>query len=164
MRESDLSKLDQDQRWMERAIKLSAESMNSGGGPFGAVVICENELVAEGSNSVTASCDPTAHAEVVAIRLACQRLGRFELNDCSIYASCEPCPMCFGAIYWARIREVVYGCARDDAASVGFDDAAIYEELDVPPGSRRIPMRSTMSQQAKATLERWRDFPSDRMY
>ena len=121
---------------MREAIKLSAESVRSGGGPFGAVIVRNGEIIARGENRVTVCNDPTAHAEVSAIREAAARMGTYDLSGCEIYSSCEPCPMCLGAIYWARLDRLYYAGTRADAANVGFDDAHIYEELPLDPSPR----------------------------
>jgi tRNA(Arg) A34 adenosine deaminase TadA len=127
-------------KFLERAIELSSEGMKSGmGGPFGCVVVKDGRIVGEGCNQVTATNDPTAHAEVVAIRNACHNLDTFQLTDCDIYASCEPCPMCLGAIYWARPRRVIYANTKGDAAAIDFDDQFIYREIEKCNEDRRIP-------------------------
>ena len=125
--------------FMRRAAALALEKIEGGGGPFGALVVRGGEIVAEGWNAVTTTNDPTAHAEVMAIREACRRLGTFSLPDCDIVTSCEPCPMCLGAIYWARLRHIHYANTRREAAAIGFDDAVIYDELPLPPEARTIP-------------------------
>jgi guanine deaminase len=126
--------------FMRRAAALALEKMRSNvGGPFGAVVVRDGEIVAEGWNEVTSSNDPTAHAEVVAIRRACARLATFQLSDCDIFSNCEPCPMCLGAIYWARLRHVYYVHTRAEAAAIGFDDDFIYREIALDPAARAIP-------------------------
>lgn len=130
---------------MARAIELAIENVRSGrGGPFAAVVVKGGKIIAEGANCVTATNDPTAHAEVVAIREACRKLASFELDDCELYTSCEPCPMCLGAIYWARPARIYSACTAADAAKAGFDDAFIYSEITLPPAERRIPMVAMM--------------------
>jgi guanine deaminase len=147
--------------FMARAIQLSIDNVLSGdGGPFGAVIVKNDSIVAEGVNRVTASNDPTAHAEVVAIRAACSKLGVFELTDCEIYTSCEPCPMCLGAIYWARLRRIYFGNVAADAAAVGFDDSFIYRELDHPLTQRSIPMVQMMREQALSAFRAWQDKPN----
>src|ERR1700683_640398 len=129
-----------DSRCMERAIQLSLENVRSGrGGPFAAVVAKDGEIIAEAANRVTATNDPTAHAEIVAIREACRKLGHFELTGCDIYTTCEPCPMCLGAIYWARPARVYFANTQSDAAKIGFDDSFIYREIRTPFRRRRIP-------------------------
>lgn len=141
---------------MARAIELSNENVRSGrGGPFGAVIVKEGKVIAEGANSVTESKDPTAHAEVMAIREACKKLGSFELKGCEIYTSCEPCPMCVGAIYWARLDRVYFAATAADAAEAGFDDQFIYAELSRTPGKRKIPMVRLMRTQALAAFRAW---------
>jgi len=141
---------------MARAVALSAEKMRSGlGGPFGAVIARNGEVLSEGSNEVTSSNDPTAHAEVVAIRAACRRLGSFTLLGCELYTSCEPCPMCLGAIYWARLDRVYYANTRTDAAAIGFDDDHIYRELDKPIDGRAVPFIRLDSEAARRIFREW---------
>ena len=131
---------DADVRFMRRAVELAREGMTSGkGGPFGCVIVRDGEIVGEGCNRVTSTNDPTAHAEVVAIRDACSRLGTFQLDGCTVYASCEPCPMCLGAIYWARPAAIYFGGSKSDAAAAGFDDAFIYDEIGRDISERKIP-------------------------
>jgi tRNA(Arg) A34 adenosine deaminase TadA len=145
-----------EQKWMARAIALAAENARSGqGGPFGAVVVRGDEEIASGVNQVTSSLDPTAHAEVVAIRAACAKLGSFQLDGCEIYSSCEPCPMCLGAIYWARPSRVFFAASASDAAAAGFDDSFIYEQLPLPPDNRSIPMHQVMREEAQAAFRDW---------
>ena len=145
------------EQFMLRAIELSRESMNSlNGGPFGALVVRGNEIISQGTNSVTLWNDPTAHAEIVAIRRACAALKAFQLSGCDIYSSCEPCPMCLGAIYWARPRAVYFAGERTDAAKAGFDDALIYDELLVAPYKRQIPMTQMMRDQGAKVLTEWK--------
>ncbi len=128
------------EEWMVQAIDLAVENVRTGrGGPFAALVVRDNELLSTGVNSVTASNDPTAHAEIVAIRSACQALGGFQLHGCELYATSEPCPMCLGAIYWSRPRAYYYGYTRRQAAEAGFDDAFIYDQLQLPPQKRTVP-------------------------
>ncbi len=141
---------------MERAIQVAIENVRSGrGGPFGALVVRNNELVATGVNLVTGTNDPTAHAEIVAIRAACEKLGTFQLSDCEIYTSCEPCPMCLGAIYWARPKQFYYSCTRQAAALAGFDDAFIYNELCLAPGQRSIPGHCLSPELGGKPFEEW---------
>lgn len=150
---------------MARAIQLSIENVRSGsGGPFGAVVVKDGKVVAEAANRVTASNDPTAHAEVLAIRQACQKLRCFELTGCDLYTSCEPCPMCLGAIYWARIDKVFFGNLAADAAKVGFDDSAIYAEFTEPHAEREIPMIQMMREEALAAFRAWEQQPGKILY
>jgi len=142
--------------FMEQAIRLSMHNVDSHqGGPFGAVIVKDNKIIAEGANEVTAGNDPTAHAEIVAIRNACKKLGTFELRGCSIYTSCEPCPMCLGAIYWARLDTIYYVNTSSDAAAIGFDDSFIYEQLKLPPQERSIPMIRLELEDAKQAFRAW---------
>lgn len=148
--------MDGNEQFMREAIRLSIERMRSGkGGPFGAVVVKDGKIIATGHNKVTSSNDPTAHAEVVAIREACKVLGSFQLNDCEIYTSCEPCPMCMGAIYWARPKKVYYGNTKKDAAEIGFDDQFIYDELDLEIGERKLPMIQLLRDEALEAFIEW---------
>jgi tRNA(Arg) A34 adenosine deaminase TadA len=149
--------MEQNQNFMRRAIALADESVQRGGGPFGAVIVKDGEIVAEGSNSVTLLSDPTAHAEVTAIRGACRQLGTFHLEGCTIYTSCEPCPMCLGAIYWAGIQRIYYGNTRKDAADIGFAHDSIYEELDRPLEERRLPIRQLLRDEARGSFRRWEE-------
>ena len=144
-----------DRSFMAEAIRLASESAASGGGPFGAVIVRDGRIVASGSNSVTRDADPTAHAEVSAIRLACRMLGTHDLSGCTLYTSCEPCPMCLGAIYWAHIDRIFYGNTREDAADVGFYDHFIYEELNVPAEERSIPLTPLMRDEALESFHIW---------
>jgi guanine deaminase len=142
--------------FMARAIKLSIENVESGeGGPFGAVLVQDGKIIAEGKNRVTLTNDPTAHAEVLAIREACQKLKVFELKGCELYTSCEPCPMCLGAIYWTRVDRVYIGNIATDAAKIGFDDAFIYDEINQPHAARKIPMIQMMHEEALAGFRAW---------
>lgn len=144
------------EQYMRRAIELSLEHMQAGdGGPFGCVVVRDGEVVAEGHNRVTSSNDPTAHAEVTAIRGACRVLDTFNLAGCELFTSCEPCPMCLGAIYWARLDRVFYANTKVDAAAVGFDDAFIYDELALPIGGRKVPFVSMLRDEALAVFRAW---------
>ncbi len=152
-------------KFMEMAIRLSEEGQDKGeGGPFGAIVVKDGEVVGKGWNMVTAGNDPTAHAEVTAIRDACRRLGTFQLTGCVVYTSCEPCPMCLGAIYWARPDAVYYANTRDDAAKAGFDDAFIYEEIALPLAARKIPMRQLGHGQALDAFRKWHEKPDKHAY
>lgn len=145
-----------DKQYMTRAIELARAGMDAGvGGPFGCVVVKNGEIIGEGNNRVTSTNDPTAHAEVVAIRAACERLEAFQLDGCSIYTSCEPCPMCLGAIYWARPEKVFYACTREDAAGVGFDDDFIYDELAKPKAEREHVMISLLRDEGFALFHDW---------
>jgi len=150
-----------DNPFMARAIQLSLDNVVSGqGGPFGAVVVKNDRIVAEGINRVTASNDPTAHAEVVAIRSACAKLGTFVLKGCEIYTSCEPCPMCLGAIYWAHISRIYFGNVAAEASKIGFDDSFIYHEFAQPLTQRSIPIVQMMHEQALAAFRTWQEKPN----
>jgi len=141
---------------MREAIKLSVENVESGnGGPFGAVVVKDGKIIARGANQVTSSNDPTAHAEVVAIREACKALGSFQLDGCEIYTSCEPCPMCLGAIYWARPDKIYYANTKEDAAEINFDDQFIYEELDRPIDKRKLFTEQLLRDEAIVAFNKW---------
>jgi guanine deaminase len=154
-----------DNPFMARAIQLSIENARSGsGGPFGAVLVKANNIVAEGTNQVTSTNDPTAHAEVLAIRGACRKLGGFDLQGCELYTSCEPCPMCLGAIYWARLSRVYFANTAADASNIGFDDSLIYRELAQPQSQRKIPMIQMMGDEALAAFREWKDRPYKIMY
>tara|TARA_B100000809_G_scaffold226875_1_gene238813 strand:- start:4852 stop:5328 length:477 start_codon:yes stop_codon:yes gene_type:complete len=145
-----------DKKFMRRAIALAERGMNSNeGGPFGAVVVKDGVIIAEGNNSVTSTNDPTAHAEVVAIRRACEKLKSFQLDNCIIYTSCEPCPMCLGAIYWARPKMVFYACDKIDAAKIDFDDQFIYDEIDKPIGERNIPFVRILKDEGFKVFNEW---------
>jgi guanine deaminase len=143
------------QDFIRQAIALAAENAQQGGGPFGAMVVKDGKVVATGVNQVIASLDPTAHAEVAAIRKACSALGTYQLDGCELYASCEPCPMCLGAIYWARIDRFYYAVSRVEAANAGFDDAFIYDEMGVEPGQRTIEGKMLFSPQGVLPFEEW---------
>ena len=144
-----------DKQFMREAIRLANESVNRGGGPFGAVIVKDGKVIAGRSNSVTIDNDPTAHAEVNTIREACRRLGTFDLSGCTIYTSCEPCPMCLGAIYWARISRIFYGNNRKDARDIQFADDFIYEELERPLGNRTVPIIPLLRDEALVTFRLW---------
>ena len=145
-----------DRDFLEAAIALAVENVAVGGGPFAALVVRDGSVIARGVNRVTASADPTAHAEIVAIRAACAALGDFQLPGCILYSSCEPCPMCMGAIYWARPARVVYAATREEAAAAGFDDAHIYDELTRPPAARTLPMTHLDAVDAARPFDAWR--------
>lgn len=141
---------------MRRAIELAQKGIDDGqGGPFGAIVVRDGKIIGEGCNQVTSTNDPTAHAEVVAIREACRNLNSFQLQDCVIYTSCEPCPMCLGAIYWARPAKMYFACNREDAANVGFDDRLIYEEIERPIEERRIESINFLRDEGLTVFENW---------
>lgn len=150
---------EEDKMFMREAIKLSMDGMRKGdGGPFGCIVVNENGvIIGKGNNRVTSSNDPTAHAEMVAIRDACQNVGHFQLDNCIIYTSCEPCPMCLGAIYWARPARIVYACSREDAAAIDFDDEFLYRELVVPLHERSIPIVQTLQSEGIKIFKEWKN-------
>jgi tRNA(Arg) A34 adenosine deaminase TadA len=151
--------------FLERAIALSKQGMESGqGGPFGCIIVKNNEIIGEGTNKVTSSNDPTAHAEVVAIREACKKLNTYQLEDCDIYTSCEPCPMCLGAIYWARPRRVIYANTRQDAATIEFDDEFIYNEINAAMVDRKIPFIHSPHPGAKDVFTAWKDWAGKQKY
>lgn len=143
------------EKFMQMAIDLSVQNVNNGGGPFGAVIVRDGELICTGVNQVTQMCDPTAHAEVSAIRAAAKKLGDFNLSGCTIYSSCEPCPMCLAAIYWARIDALYYGNDKADAKRIGFDDSFIYQELALRPDQRKLFSRQIMHAQALKGFDAW---------
>jgi len=150
-----------DNPFMARAIQLSIENVQSGrGGPFGAVVVKDGIIIGEAANQVTSTNDPTAHAEVLAIRAACQNLGGFDLEGCEIYTSCEPCPMCLGAIYWARLSRIYFANDDADASKIGFDDSLIYREIAKQPSQRKIPMIQIMREEALQAFHAWESKPN----
>jgi len=154
-----------DNPFMARAIQLSIENVRKGcGGPFGAVVVKGDIVIGEGTNQVTLTNDPTSHAEVLAIREACKKLGVFDLQACELYTSCEPCPMCLGAIYWARLSLVYFANAAVDASKIGFDDSLIYRELAQPHSQRKIPMIQIMRNEALVAFREWEDKPDKITY
>jgi len=143
-------------QYMQEAIRLAEDGVRSNrGGPFGCVVVQRGQIVGRGNNQVTSTNDPTAHAEVTAIRAACRQLGTFQLTDCELYTSCEPCPMCLAAIYWARIPEVYYGNTRADAAAIGFDDAFIYDQVPLAPDQRTVKMQAFMREESLGAFREW---------
>lgn len=147
---------EQDKEFMRRAIELAQNGIEKGaGGPFGAVIVKDGKIIGEGYNQVTSTNDPTAHAEVVAIRNACRKLESFQLAECTIYTSCEPCPMCLGAIYWARPARVFFACTREDAAEIGFDDQFIYEEIELPIENRHIKSTNFLRDEGITVFENW---------
>ena len=143
--------------FMMRAIELSIESAKSKGGPFGSVIVKNNEIIAEGFNKVTISNDPTAHGEIVAIRLACQKLNTFNLSGCDLYSSCEPCPMCLSAIYWSRIENIFYANTRIDAKNIDFDDSFIYSEINKNLENRKIKMYQMLRDEALEAFKIWKN-------
>lgn len=156
---------ERDKKFLERAIELSKQGMEGGkGGPFGCIVVQGDAIVGEGNNMVTSSNDPTAHAEVVAIRQACEKLGTYQLNDCEIFTSCEPCPMCLGAIYWARPKRVVYANTREEAAEIEFDDDFIYNEINAKMEDRKIPFIHYPHPKAREVFDAWKKWEGKTKY
>lgn len=147
----------EDRRFMQMAIDLSIENVANGGGPFGAVIVRNGEIIANGTNRVTANNDPTAHAEVSAIREACAKIGNFKLEGCVCYTSCEPCPMCLSALYWAGVSRIVYGNTKEDAKAINFDDSFIYDEIGKPYSMRAIPCQNFMRKEALEGFRAWRE-------
>ncbi|MBQ9137367.1 MAG: nucleoside deaminase [Alistipes sp.] len=145
----------EDEKFMQLAIDLSIENVAIGGGPFGAVVVRNGEVIATGTNRVTESCDPTAHAEVSAIRAACAAVGSFKLSGCTVYSSCEPCPMCLSALYWAGVERIFYGNTKQDAKQINFDDSFIYDQIALAPEARAIPCINIMRDSALAAFRAW---------
>jgi guanine deaminase len=151
--------------FLRQAVELATEGVEMGkGGPFGCVIVRDGVVVGKGCNGVTSTNDPTAHAEIMAIRDACQRLGTYQLTDCDVYASCEPCPMCLGALYWARPKRVVYAATRHEAAAAGFDDAFIYDEILLEDGKRRIPFVHQPMETAGELFGLWREKGNKKLY
>jgi tRNA(Arg) A34 adenosine deaminase TadA len=149
--------MDQHVHFMQEAIRIATHGIRTNqGGPFGAVIVKNGLIVGKGNNQVSSTNDPTAHAEMVAIREACKNLGHFQLDDCIIYTTCEPCPMCLGAIYWARPKRIYYACDRGDAAAINFDDDYIYREMELPLAQRRIPAVSLLRNEGLMLFEEWR--------
>ena len=155
---------EQDRQFMREAIRLATDSVRNGGGPFGAVIVRDNHIVAGSSNSVTIDNDPTAHAEVNTIRQACRKLRTFDLSGCTIYTSCEPCPMCLGAIYWAHIDRIYYGNTRKDARDIHFADDFIYEELDKPLDNRTVPIIPMLRDEAIESFRLWSEKTDKKEY
>jgi guanine deaminase len=150
---------DSDKKFLEMALNQADENIGSGGGPFGAIIVREGDVIAMSGNRVVAEADPTAHAEVLAIRRAAALLGTHILSDCVLYTSCEPCPMCLGAIYWAGIPRVVYAATRDDAAAAGFNDDLIYREIALDPSERQVSFERSGGERGRQVFERWVSFP-----
>jgi tRNA(Arg) A34 adenosine deaminase TadA len=144
-----------DKIFLMRAIQIASESIDNGGGPFGAVIVNEGKVISEGNNKVVLNCDPTAHAEVMAIRLAASALETHNLDTCTLYTSCEPCPMCLGAIYWSGIKKVVYASDRNDAEEAGFSDKLIYEEIALDPAERKISFLRINETGGKEVFRKW---------
>ena len=152
-------------RFLEKAVALSREGMlNGNGGPFGCVIVLDNKIIGEGSNKFTTTNDPTAHAEVVAIRAACEKLGSYQLTGCDVYTSCEPCPMCLGAIYWARPNRVIYANTRHEAAAIEFDDEFIYKEISMPMGERKVPFIHHPLEDARKVFNEWKNWDGKKRY
>ncbi len=148
----------EDTEFMRKAIEQASQGMHSDeGGPFGAIIVKDGKIVGRGNNKVTSTNDPTAHAEVVAIRDACKNLGTFQLDDCTIYTSCEPCPMCLGAIYWARPKRIVFACDKSDAAAIDFDDAFIYKEIELPYRKRSIQTDQILREEGLQVFKAWEE-------
>lgn len=157
--------MESDKMYLSQATDLAREGIRTGrGGPFGCVIVRNGEVIGQGSNAVTSTNDPTAHAEIVAIREACRRLGHHQLTECTLYASCEPCPMCLGAIYWARPVRVVYGATRRQAAAAGFDDDLIYREIGLPQADRKIPFDFQPDDAVEEVFEMWRAMGNKTLY
>lgn len=154
----------EDRRFLELAIKIAGENMESGGGPFGALIVRGEKIIARAGNRVVPGHDPTAHAEIMAIRMAAESLATHDLGECTIYASCEPCPMCLGAVYWAGIRRIVYASDRYRAAEAGFSDNHIYEELSLDSDKRSITMVQGLKDEGDSVLKRWEEFPGKTEY
>jgi guanine deaminase len=147
-----------DIHFMREAIRLSRQKMHANqGGPFGAIIVRDGKIIGRGWNKVTSSNDPTAHAEMTAVRDACKKLKRFHLEDCELYTSCEPCPMCLGAVYWARLKKIFYANTRKDAAKIHFDDSMIYNEVRRPIPRRKIPMRQLLRREALTVFKEWKN-------
>lgn len=154
-----------EEKFMQEAIALSRKGMEGAeGGPFGCVIVKGDKIVGRGHNKVTASVDPTAHAEVVAIRDACKNLGSFQLSGCEVYTTCEPCPMCLGALYWARPAVIYFANTRNDAAAIGFDDSMIYDEMAMPLEARKIPIRPLGRNEALKVFAAWQANPDKTVY
>ena len=147
----------EDAKFMEIAIRLSEDNIDNGGGPFGAVIVRDGEVIATGTNRVVPNNDPTAHAEVMAIRSACEKLGTFQLTGCTVYSSCEPCPMCLSALYWAGVKRICYGNTKDDAKAINFDDSFIYDEIALDYADRSIPCVNIMRTEALSGFKAWCD-------
>ena len=147
----------EDAKFMQMAIDLSVENIDSGGGPFGAVIVRDGEVIATGANRVVPNADPTAHAEVMAIRSACAKLGTFQLSDCTVYSSCEPCPMCLSALYWAGVKRICYGNTKTDAKAIDFDDSFIYDQLELSYADRSIKCEHFMREGALVAFRKWEE-------
>jgi len=157
--QNNIRKMEEHKKFMRIAIDIANQNIKSGGGPFGAIIVCNGKVVGKGANSVTNTNDPTAHAEILAIRDASKNLERFDLSDCIIYTSCEPCPMCLGAVYWAKIKTLYYGNNRKDAAKAGFDDDFIYREINLNITERSLDMMQLLKNEAFITFQEWIKMP-----
>lgn len=153
-----------DHKFMREAIKLANDNIKNGGGPFAAIIVKDGKIVGRGANQVTNHIDPTAHAEILAIRDASKKLNTIDLADCTLYTTCEPCPMCFGAIYWSHISKVFYGNSKEDAANIGFDDDFIYKELELSKYKRKLKMVSLLRDEAIETFNEWDNMPNKKEY
>jgi len=154
-----------EKKFMNEAVTVGLEGMRGNlGGPFGCVIVKDNEIIGKGCNSVIATNDPTAHAEIVAIRDACKNLQSFQLNDCEVYTTCEPCPMCLGALYWSRPKKIYYASTRADAANIGFDDSYIYEQISLPIEQRKIAMECLQCDEANKMFEEWKSLNNKMLY
>ncbi len=151
----DFLVMNYNKKFMRKAIALSIENIKNGGGPFGAVIVKDGKIVSTGVNCVTVNSDPTAHAEIIAIRKASKKLGSFDLTGCDIYTSCEPCPMCLGAVYWAHLDKMYYGNTKSDAKNIGFDDSFIYDELELKPENRQVRTTQLLPEEAIVAFETW---------
>jgi guanine deaminase len=149
--------MNNNQKFMRKAIALSIENTHKGGGPFGAIIVKEGKIISSGVNRVTSNTDPTAHAEIIAIRKASKKLGTFDLSGCEMYSSCEPCPMCLGAIYWAHLDKLYYGNTKIDAKNIGFDDSFIYDEIELKPQKRKLKSVQLLSDEAILAFEVWKN-------
>lgn len=147
----------EDAKYMEMAIRLSEDNIDTGGGPFGAVIVKDGEIISTGANRVVPNSDPTAHAEIMAIRAACSKLGTFSLEGCTVYSSCEPCPMCLSALYWAGVKRICYGNTKDDAKAIQFDDSFIYDQLELAYKDRSIECEHFMRNRALAAFRKWEE-------
>lgn len=152
------------EKLLKRAIDLARQNIGRGGGPFGAIIVKDGEIIAEESNQVTPKIDPTAHAEILAIRSAAKKLGTWHLDGCELYTSCEPCPMCMGAVYWAHIDKVYYAATHDDAKEAGFDDADMYNELKLPREERKIPMEKAFREESLEVFQKWKATEEKKSY
>jgi len=152
------------EEFIKKAIEIALENIDKGGGPFGALIVKNNEIISSSGNRVTLNNDPTAHAEIIAIREASAKLKTWDLSDCVLYTSCEPCPMCLGAVYWAHISRVFYACSQSDAGDAGFDDSFIYKELNLKVSQRKLPMTEINRSEGLSVFKKWNNFPGKTKY